>query len=152
MKLHKYRFIILISLLCLFLPGGSSAEQVTKKVFIADSALAAKISIYIADSGGYADVRLFLTRSAESATKKVHLTMQKSEADFVLDFVGTADKGDVSVFFTDSSGEATTRIFFAPSADDIIKTKAAFGCSHYARSFIAVVKALGLIDNPENLE
>jgi len=42
-------------------------------------------------------------------------------------------------------------VFFAPSADDIIKTRAAFGCSHYARSFIAVVKALDLIDEPEDL-
>jgi hypothetical protein len=42
-------------------------------------------------------------------------------------------------------------VFFAPSADEIIKTKAAFGCSHYARSFIAVVKALDLIDKPEDL-
>ena len=42
-------------------------------------------------------------------------------------------------------------VFFAPSADDIIKTKAAFGCSHYARSFIAVVKALHLIANPEDI-
>ena len=42
-------------------------------------------------------------------------------------------------------------VFFAPSADEITKYKAAFGCSHYARSFIAVVKALGLIDKPEEL-
>lgn len=42
-------------------------------------------------------------------------------------------------------------VFFAPSADDIIKTKAAFGCSHYARSFIAVVKALHLAANPEDI-
>lgn len=42
-------------------------------------------------------------------------------------------------------------VFFAPSADEIIKNKAAFGCSHYARAFIAVVKALGMINNPENL-
>ncbi|WP_153306572.1 hypothetical protein [Desulfogranum japonicum] len=42
-------------------------------------------------------------------------------------------------------------VFFAPSADDIIKTKAAFGCSHYARSFMAVVKALGLVTNPKDL-
>jgi hypothetical protein len=42
-------------------------------------------------------------------------------------------------------------VFFAPSANDIIRTKAAFGCSHYARSFIAIVKALKLIGNPENL-
>ncbi|MGD9210014.1 MAG: hypothetical protein PVI90_04530 [Desulfobacteraceae bacterium] len=42
-------------------------------------------------------------------------------------------------------------VFFAPSADDIIKTRAAFGCSHYARSFMAVAKALNLIDNPKDL-
>ena len=42
-------------------------------------------------------------------------------------------------------------VFFAPSADDLIISKAAFGCSHYARSFIAVVKALDLIDTPEDL-
>ena len=42
-------------------------------------------------------------------------------------------------------------VFFAPSADDIIKTKAAFGCSHYARSFIAIIKALHLVNNPEDI-
>ncbi len=42
-------------------------------------------------------------------------------------------------------------VFFAPSANEIIKTKAAFGCSHYARAFIAVVKALGLIGKPEDM-
>lgn len=42
-------------------------------------------------------------------------------------------------------------VFFAPSADDIIKTKAAFGCSHYARSFIAVVKALHLVANSKDI-
>ncbi len=42
-------------------------------------------------------------------------------------------------------------VFFAPSADDIIKTRAAFGCSHYARSFIAVVKALHLVTNPKDI-
>ena len=42
-------------------------------------------------------------------------------------------------------------VFFAPSADDIIKTRAAFGCSHYARSFIAVVKALHLVAAPEDI-
>ncbi len=42
-------------------------------------------------------------------------------------------------------------VFFAPSADEIIGTRAAFGCTHYARAFMAVVKALGLIDRPEDL-
>ncbi len=42
-------------------------------------------------------------------------------------------------------------VFFAPSADEIITTRAAFGCSHYARAFMAVVKALSLIDNPGDM-
>ena len=42
-------------------------------------------------------------------------------------------------------------VFFAPSANDIIETKAAFGCSHYARTFIAVIKALHLVANPEDI-
>lgn len=42
-------------------------------------------------------------------------------------------------------------VFFAPSADEIIKTKAGFGCTHFARGFIAVVKALDLVEKPEDL-
>lgn len=42
-------------------------------------------------------------------------------------------------------------LFFAPSAHEVIKSRAAFGCSHYARAFIAVVKSLGLIDHPKDL-
>ncbi len=42
-------------------------------------------------------------------------------------------------------------VFFAPSADEIIKSRAAFGCTHYARAFMAVVKALGLITRPDDL-
>lgn len=42
-------------------------------------------------------------------------------------------------------------VFFAPSADEIVKSRAAFGCTHHARAFIAVVKALGLIRRPEDL-
>ena len=42
-------------------------------------------------------------------------------------------------------------IFFAPSASDIIKYRFAFGCSHYARVFMAIVKSLDLIKNPEDM-
>ncbi len=42
-------------------------------------------------------------------------------------------------------------VFFAPSGDEIIRTRAAFGCTHYARAFMAVVKALGLIGRSEDL-
>ena len=42
-------------------------------------------------------------------------------------------------------------VFFAPSASEIIKDRAAFGCTHYARVFMAVVKSLKIIDNPSDL-
>ena len=42
-------------------------------------------------------------------------------------------------------------VFFAPSASDIIEKRAAFGCTHYARTFIAVAKALHLVERPEDL-
>lgn len=42
-------------------------------------------------------------------------------------------------------------LFFGPSADEIIRSKAAFGCTHYARAFMAVVKALGLVEKPQDL-
>lgn len=42
-------------------------------------------------------------------------------------------------------------VFFAPSADEIVKTRAAFGCTHYARAFMAVVKSLGLVSRSGDL-
>ena len=48
-------------------------------------------------------------------------------------------------------GDNPADVFFAPTADDIVRTRAAFGCSHYARAFIAVVKSLRLVDRPESL-
>jgi hypothetical protein len=48
-------------------------------------------------------------------------------------------------------GENPADVFFAPPAGEIIRTKAAFGCSHYARAFIAVVKALNIINEPEDM-
>ncbi len=47
--------------------------------------------------------------------------------------------------------ESPSSVFFAPSAHDIVETRAAFGCSHYARAFMAVVKSLGLVEAPEDL-
>lgn len=44
-----------------------------------------------------------------------------------------------------------TGIFFGPSASDIVKYRSAFGCSHYARAFIAIVKALQLIEKPTDI-
>jgi len=42
-------------------------------------------------------------------------------------------------------------VFFAPSADEVIGSRAALGCSHYARSFIGCVKALQLTNHPTDL-
>jgi hypothetical protein len=48
-------------------------------------------------------------------------------------------------------GNTPSDVFFRPAADDVVGARAAFGCSHFARSFIAVVKALDLVDRPEDL-
>ena len=42
-------------------------------------------------------------------------------------------------------------IFFSPTADDVIKYKFAFGCTHYARAFISIVKSLHIVQNPKNM-
>jgi len=42
-------------------------------------------------------------------------------------------------------------VFFAPTASEIIKDRAAFGCTHYARVFISIIKALEIIDKPGDL-
>ena len=42
-------------------------------------------------------------------------------------------------------------VFFAPTASEIIKDRAAFGCTHYARVFISIINALEIIDNPGDL-
>ena len=47
--------------------------------------------------------------------------------------------------------QQVTGIFFGPSASDIVKYRSAFGCSHYARAFIAIVKALQLIEKPTDI-
>lgn len=47
--------------------------------------------------------------------------------------------------------EHPSGVFFAPAAHDIVATRAAFGCSHYARAFMAVVKSLGLVQAPGDL-
>ena len=41
-------------------------------------------------------------------------------------------------------------IFFGPTASDVVKYRMAFGCTHYARAFLAVAKCLELT-KPEDL-
>ncbi|MGD8562233.1 MAG: hypothetical protein PVG03_06855, partial [Desulfarculaceae bacterium] len=42
-------------------------------------------------------------------------------------------------------------IFFGPSASDIIQYRFAFGCTHFARAFIAIAKELHLVESPAHL-
>ncbi|MEN6376332.1 MAG: hypothetical protein ABFD75_16325 [Smithella sp.] len=78
--------------------------------------------------------------------------LEKLKLGFLVTFNLTSEQKKVlESWHSKFMQENPADVFFAPSADEIIKTKAAFGCTHYARSFIAVVKALGLIDKPEDL-
>jgi len=47
--------------------------------------------------------------------------------------------------------EDASGIFFGPTANDVVKYRFAFGCTHYARVFIAVVKSLNLVDEPGSM-
>ncbi len=65
--------------------------------------------------------------------------------------LSTEQKQILKAWHSRYMGENPADVFFAASAGEIIRTKAAFGCSHYARAFIAVAKALGMIDDPKDM-
>jgi len=78
--------------------------------------------------------------------------LEKIKLGFLMTFnLSSEQKKNLKAWHSKFMQKNPADVFFAPSADEIIRTKAAFGCSHYARSFIAVVKALGLVDKPEDL-
>lgn len=88
----------------------------------------------------------------EPSTFIIYDKLEKLKLGFLITFrLSSEQKKILREWHSKFMPKNPANVFFAPSADDIIKTKAAFGCSHYARSFIAVVKALGLIDKPEDL-
>ena len=77
---------------------------------------------------------------------------EKLKLGFLITFNLSAEQKNILIsWHSKFMNKNPADVFFGPSADDIIKAKAAFGCSHYARSFMAVVKALGLMDNPGDL-
>jgi hypothetical protein len=86
------------------------------------------------------------------STYIVYNMLDKIKLGFLKTFKLTSEQKQIlKAWHSKYMDENPADVFFAPSAHEIIKTKAAFGCSHYARSFIAVVKALGLINNPEDM-
>lgn len=68
-----------------------------------------------------------------------------------LSFIATNNREAIRELHNEYMLQDPSGIFFAPSASDIIKYKSAFGCTHYARAFIAIVKSLKLIEKPEDL-
>src|SRR3989339_630029 len=92
------------------------------------------------------------TNKIEPGTYIIYDKLNKIKLGFLITFnLSSEQKKSLKIWHSKFMRKNPADVFFAPSADEIIKTKAAFGCSHYARSFIAVVKALGLVDNPEDL-
>jgi hypothetical protein len=90
--------------------------------------------------------------SINPGTYIVYDMLDKIKLGFLKTFKLTSEQKQIlKAWHSKYMDENPADVFFAPSAHEIIKTKAAFGCSHYARSFIAVVKALGLINNPEDM-
>jgi len=92
------------------------------------------------------------TNALEPSTFIIYDKLETLNLGFLYTFnLSSEQKQTLKNWHSKFMQENPADVFFAPSADDIIKTKAAFGCSHYARSFIAIVKALGLINNPEDI-
>lgn len=92
------------------------------------------------------------TNEIKPSTYIIYDKLDKIKLGFLITFsLSSEQKQILKARHSKFMRENPADVFFAPSADEIIRTKAAFGCSHYARSFIAVVKALGLVDDPEDL-
>ena len=92
------------------------------------------------------------TNAIEPSTFIIYDKLEKLKLGFLISFkLSPEQKNILKEWHSKFMHKNPANVFFAPSADDIIKTRAAFGCSHYARSFIAVVKALDLFDTPEDL-
>jgi hypothetical protein len=92
------------------------------------------------------------TNEIKPSTYIIYDKLDKIKLGFLVTFsLSSEQKQILKARHSKFMRENPADVFFAPSADEIIRTKAAFGCSHYARSFVAVVKALGLVNNPEDL-
>ena len=92
------------------------------------------------------------TNEIEPGTFIIYDKLETLKLGFLISFrLSSEQKNILNEWHLKFMRKNPANVFFAPSADDIIKTKAAFGCTHYARAFIAVVKALDLMDKPENL-
>ena len=92
------------------------------------------------------------TNAIEPSTFIIYDKLEKLKLGFLISFkLSLEQKNILKEWHSKFMHKNPANVFFAPSADDIVKTRAAFGCSHYARSFIAVVKALDLFDTPEDL-
>jgi hypothetical protein len=92
------------------------------------------------------------TNEIEPSTYIIYDKLEKIKLGFLITFkLSSEQKKILKAWHSKFMWNNPADVFFAPSADEIIKTKAAFGCSHYARTFIAVVKALDLVDKPEDL-
>jgi len=159
---------ILISLFCvIFSPAYSKDTESLLEVTPAVQEYAFKVVKPVLDSYGKKDELSQLLKVSEMITDP-ELGIQTNAIEpstfIIYDKLETLKLGFLYTFNLSSEQKRILKIwrskfmrsnpadvFFAPSADDIIKTKAAFGCSHYARSFIAVVKALHLISDPENI-
>ena len=92
------------------------------------------------------------TNAIEPSTFIIYDKLEKLKLGFLCTFsLSSEQKQILKTWHSKFMQTNPADVFFAPSANDIIRTKAAFGCSHYARSFIAIVKALDLIKEPEDL-
>jgi hypothetical protein len=112
-----------------------------------------KLSVLIKVSNILIDESTGVNKNSIKPSRYIYYDLlEKVKLGFFVFFIMSAEqKRNLKEWHEKYMNKNPADVFFAPSADEVIKYKAAFGCSHYARSFIAVVKALGLMDKPEDL-
>jgi len=112
-----------------------------------------KLSLLIKVSKILTDKNVGVNKNSIKPSRYIYYdVLENVRLDFLISFkMSDEQKRNLKHWHEKYMKKNPADVFFAPSADEIIKYKAAFGCSHYARSFIAVVKALNLMDRPEDL-
>ena len=168
-KSGLYFLLLILILLSVFSPTPAFSEQEVSLIEVTPNIRGYAMNVVkpILDSHKKRDTLSLLLKISDiliDPERGVHTNEIEPSTYIIYDKLGKIKLGFLMTFKLSSEQKKILKawhlkfmrnnpadVFFAPSADEIIKTKAAFGCSHYARSFIAVVKALGLVDKPEDL-
>lgn len=82
----------------------------------------------------------------------IHYFLEKARLGYIYRmFLPTREAELLKRWYWKYVREDIPGVFFAPSGEEIVLTKAAFGCSHYSRAFLSIANAIGIPKDPERL-